>query len=425
MLFLLALGLVTSCQTGGKARPNIVLIVIDTVRADHLPFYGSAGNTAPFLADLASRGVVFEHCSSTSSWTAPATASLFTSLYPTQHGVREGFKAAQARQQGSTTLNLNAIPADAETIAEVLKRAGYATAAATDNVNTSPIAGFSQGFDLFWYENNKGSKLINNHLTEQIESVRGKAPYFLYIHYMDPHRPYQKRAPWYQAQSDTLADELAAYDSEISAVDASISQLYKLYGWDKNTLLIVTADHGEEFLDHGGWDHGRTLYAEVTEIPLLVYSSAESLRVGRISGNASILDILPTLREYAGTPPGKHDQGISLLPVLRGTSPMPEGRTLYADLHSAPWFGSRTLKAIRHDDFHCILTYPDTEELFDLRADPHERVNLKGTKAPLVAEYKATLQHAEQGWFGHAPATASMNLDSEDVQVLRSLGYIN
>ena len=140
----------SSCDNQQEVRPNIVLIVIDTLRPDHLPFYGYDRDTAPFLSSLAEGGVVFERVHSTSSWTAPATASIVTSLNPLQHGVLTGFRMVASLRKIDPTITLNRIPAEVTTVAEVLQEAGYSTYAVTDNINICREEGFEQGFDRFW-----------------------------------------------------------------------------------------------------------------------------------------------------------------------------------------------------------------------------------------------------------------------------------
>ena len=415
-----------SCGKPRRAGANIVLIVIDTLRADHLPFYGyPTRDTAPFLTGLASRGAVFELARSTSSWTAPATASIHTSLYPTQHNVLEGFRAAQMRNAALSRFKINVVPPDVETIAQVLKRSGYTTFAVSDNINISPLEGFDRGFDRFWYANDQGSDSLNAQLQQNLKVIKGKPPYFLYLHYMDPHEPYHKRAPWYQSQPDTLSDDIAAYDSEIRAVDDAIEKAYRLFGWDKNTLMIVTADHGEEFLDHGGWDHGRTLYEEVVHVPLLVHSSADSLPPQRIATPVSDLDILPTLRDYVGLPADSALQGLSLWPAVRNKAPLPADRDYFADVRTGPWYGSKTLKYVIRGRHKYILTMPAGGELYDLSADPREKADLAPQRPDEASELKSLLVGTEAAWKVSAPVQREVDLNREQVDRLRSLGYVN
>ena len=144
-----------------RSRPNVVVIVIDTLRADHLPLYGYAHPTTPFLSELARDGIVFDRAYSTSSWTAPATASLFTSLYPFQHGVVTGMVATLRARRLDPTITLNAIPGEATTLPEIMRRAGYRTFGVADNLNICAAEGFDQGFDEFRSYNDRGAAAVN------------------------------------------------------------------------------------------------------------------------------------------------------------------------------------------------------------------------------------------------------------------------
>jgi arylsulfatase A-like enzyme len=413
----------TSCTAPPEPEPNIVMIVIDTLRPDHLPFYGYAKDTAPFLSRLASQGVVFEQTRSTSSWTAPGTASIVTSLYPVQHGVHKGLMALKMLQRVDPHVTVNRIPDAAATAAEVLKEAGYSTWGLSDNVNVGFEEGFNQGFDEFRTSNDLGAATVNNRLRQWAEEMQAARPYFLYLHYMDPHRPYLKHAPWYEPAEGELLDSISAYDSEINYVDAKVEEVFELLGLDQGTLVIVTSDHGEEFQEHGGWDHGRTLYDEVLEVPLLVYSSAEALTARRVEEPVSVLDILPTLRDYVGLPGSPVEQGVSLLPACRGGE-LPEQREFYGDLRSPPWFGSLTVKSVVRGHDKYILTLPDGEEFYDLATDPGEQVSVIDERRAVAEELRSGLEAFEEACYRYAETSVSLELDTETLEKLKSLGYV-
>ncbi len=425
---------VCSCAPAPSGPPNIVLIVIDTLRPDHLPFHGYDRNTTPFLATMAEEGVVFERAHSTSSWTAPAMASMLTSLHPVQHGVLSGLVAVRTQQRDDPTVTLNRIPEGVATAAEVLRDGGYSTWGVADNLNICADLGFEQGFQHFRMTSDEGAATVNATIRGWAHRLTDETPYFLYVHYMDPHRPYRKRAPWYAPMEGELLDSISAYDSEISYVDQKIEELRQLLGWDENTLVIITSDHGEEFLDHGGWDHGRTLYAEVVDVPLLVWMSPDlapgdggepAARLGRrIAEPVSVLDILPTMREAAGLPRADAEQGLSLLPTVDGRGEAPTGRVFRADLRSPPWFGSLTLHSVTRDGQKYILTLPDGEELYDLTRDPDERESLVGTRRDAVREFRGEVSAFLADVERYGAGSVDIELDEATREQLESLGYM-
>ncbi len=408
-----------------KPRHNIVLIVIDTLRTDHLPFHGYEKNTAPFLSRLVEEGVVFERAHSTSSWTAPATASLVTSLHPIQHGVLTGFRATQMLRQANPTITLNRIPGETTTMAEVLRDAGYSTWAVSDNINVSYEQGFDEGFGKFRKTDFQGAATVNATVKGWAPAIQDREPYFLYLHYIDPHRPYEKQSPWYEPAEGELLDSISAYDSEINYVDQKIRELFELMEWDKNTLIIVTSDHGEEFLDHGDWDHSRTLYGEVLDVPLVMYCPGEIPVSQRIAERVSILDILPTLREFAGLTSSEVDQGISLLSAARGEGSLPGDRPHFSDLRSPPWFGSRILRAVIRGDEKYVLTEPGIEELYDLVGDPDELHSLASARRDRCAEMRRELEDFEESRIIYTHEEFGITMDEETLKKLESLGYIN
>ena len=293
----------------GCARPpgppaRVVVVVIDTLRADHLPPYGYGLDTAPFLSQLAREGVLFEHAYSPASWTAPATASLFTSLYPFQHGVVLGLRATRKLRSIDERVRLHTLPEELETMPEAMKRAGYATFGLTHNLNVSKPMGFAQGFDRFWHSPSQDSAAdLNARLMEWKDRLATSPRTFLYLHYLDPHSPYHERAPLFDENTSGRARTISAYDSEIRFVDQHLRAAYDAFGWGRDTLLVVTADHGEEFWEHGDIGHGHSLFGEVLNIPLIVRFPDGRWGGRRVGAPVSLLDVLPTLRECVGQPP--------------------------------------------------------------------------------------------------------------------------
>jgi arylsulfatase A-like enzyme len=437
------------------AKPNIVLILVDTLRADHLPFYGYDLDTAPFLSELAARSVVFERAYSSSSYTAPAAASLFSSLYPEHHGVVVGRRLYKKLQKEiDPQIILNRIPEEVETLGEMMKKAGYRTYAVSDNYNVSEKMGFAQGFDRFVSDDDfyKGAEHINGVLSEWADEIREGGSYFLYIHYMEPHVPYHKREPWFESFSSRLSDhtsgaygaehlkkypgtrkQLMQYDSEISYVDEKIKEMFRLFGWDRNTLLIFVSDHGEEFREHGGVRHGRTLFDEVLRIPLFIHDATGRLRPGRVETLVSILDILPTLGEYLGLGPDGRHQGVRLLPLIEGR---PENgrpdRALYAHREAYPKLQTRGKLKERHhisravlwDRWKLVVDSQCSSKLFDLLEDPAERKSLIDTEEEVAAKLAQDLVAFTERAVLYRAESFEDRLSPEEIEKLKSLGYV-
>jgi arylsulfatase A-like enzyme len=414
-----------ACSGLFRSRPDIVLIVVDTMRRDHLPCYGYEKPTAPFLASLAAKGVVFENAYSTSAWTAPATASLFTGLYPLQHGVVLGRFAVRQLQSAGVPMRLNRIPGQATTIPEALREGGYATHAVVQNSNVRPELGFDQGFDSFHPLNpSQRADTITEKLMQLREKILSRRPYFLYLHYMDPHRPYVKNPPFFDPQTRGDTRSVSAYDSEIHHVDEHIGRVFEAFGWSRNTLVVVTADHGEELGERGHWGHARTLFAETLNVPLLVFGPG--VPAGRrIRDAVSHVDVKPTLRSVAGAPATSPRAGLDLWPLLRGEQDALPERVLFAD-YWKPQSGEPEpqVKAAIRGRFKRV-DGPGGPFLFDLWQDPWELRNRIGLRSQEAEELRQALQRFETT----APRLKREYLETvQDQQMneeLRALGYVN
>lgn len=421
-----AAALVTALGSRAPRAPNIVLIVIDTLRKDHLPFYGYPKQTAPFLSRLARTGVVFDSAYSTSTWTAPAAASIFTSLYPFQHGVVSGLGVTRRRQRADASIELNRVPEAAETLGEAMQRAGYATYAVTDNVNLSRELGFAQGFDHFKnFTRTKSAEVVNGKLLEWREQILAERRYFLYLHYVDPHGPYEPRAPWFDPTLTGLAREVSAYDSEIAYVDARIAEAAAALRWDRDTLILVSADHGEEFLDHNFAGHGHTLYAEVVNVPLLVAFPGVAHAGRRVAEPVSHIDLLPTLREAAGLAPDPANEGISLLPLAAGGKG-PE-RMLYGHLFRKNDEGGpdKLLRYALAGEWKLIAGSQRGPLLFNLREDPRETHSLAAERPQVVQALEQRLLAFERSCRRFAGERQAITIDDATREELKTLGYVN
>jgi arylsulfatase A-like enzyme len=441
-----------------KARrpPNIVVIVVDTLRADRLPFYGYSKPTAPFLARIAEESAVFDRALSTSSKTAPAAASLFSSLYPDHHGVLLGrLVTRRLATEKDAEITLNRIPAAVDTLGEVMKRAGYSTWALSDNYNVCEDMGFAQGFDRFVSERsfNRGAGYVNGVLRGWRKEMLARQPYFLYLHYMEPHSPYLENRKWYRfdpagisltgadgrpvkpEEATSRARAAARYDSEIGMVDSRIEEVFRHFGWDRNTLLIFTADHGEEFHDHGGESHGRTLFEEVVRIPLFFHDSSGRFLKGRIPEAVSLVDLLPTLTEIAGAEHQGFRHGRSLVPLLTGAPAEKEpARSLFAQVEGYPYkeIPSANRRVISHFVVRAVFSggwklIDDSRTgvaLFRPGDDPAERFDLAERNPEVVADLARQLAAFVAQAKAFDPESFVESLSPDDLRKLRSLGYV-
>ncbi len=426
-LFLSAL-LLAGCGAGQeRARPNVLVVLVDTLRADRLPFYGYAADTAPFLTSWAQRSVVFERAWATSSWTAPATASVFTGVYPNQHGVVVGMQAVQRMQKISSEFELSRLPDEFETLPEFLLSAGYRTFGVADNPNIGKELGFDQGFERFacFPAQALDSEQVTATVREWSAEIRAAEPWFVYLHFMDPHSPYEQKTPFYRApdSTDEIALASAAYDSEIRFLDQEIERVFTILGVGEDTLIVFLADHGEEFGDHGGIGHDPQLYSELTRIPLFIHMPGIPPR--RERENVSQVDLLPTLRDLLQTPRSEQSAGTSLRALLERGQPLDE-RTLFSMRHGR----AAVLRgAISGDhkyivtDFDPRLDKPPLRELYDLAQDPHEKTNLAEREAALGAELDARLRAHEANAPKWSAGAAAYNLAPELLKKLQELGY--
>jgi arylsulfatase A-like enzyme len=409
----------TGCDSPASDRPNVLVVVVDTLRADRLPFYGGEARNARFLNEWAARSIVFEQAWSTSSWTAPAAASIFTGVYPFQHGVHLGLKAFELLSRGGGELELDRVPETLETLPELFRSAGYRTFGVTDNPNVSEAQGFAAGFDRFENFSYAGASKVNAVLASWQTEIADAKPWFVYLHYMDPHQPYHARRPWHRppAAIDRHTVNGAAYDSEIGWVDDHLSKAFERLGVDESTLIVFTADHGEEFGDHGGGNHRFTLYSELTRVPLFLHHPGMAPR--RVRTNVSLVDLLPTLRSILGRPPSEQDAGTDLTAFYLETGEAPEERAILASRTT----GMAWKRSVVRGRYKLIETRPGGTELYDLESDPGEQKNLANERGELSEELSRSVDDFRASapkWDG---ARTAVEISPEDLRRLEELGY--
>jgi len=435
---LLVVATLAACGPAPKP-PDIYLVVLDALRADRLGAAGYALPTTPTLDALAANGVRFETVYSASTWTKPAMASLFVSRYPLEHGLMD-YPAS-----GPGRLVARKLDESFTTLAEALRGRGYDTGAVVNQVHLRSGSGFEQGFDRYASFRGRDANRVAGRAVQMVEKQQEtEAPVFTWIHFLDVHAPYtrklksttgafgpsdlSRRMPmdrgafleWEAAgPSGGEARSLsAAYDEEISFLDAALGEMFRQFGergWLDDAVVVVTADHGEGFGEHGRFQHGFAPYEEVARVPLIVSAPERfDFPAGVRSGVVSLLDVAPTLLDLAGAPPEASYRGVSLVPALRGRTP-PERPQLVQTIYGSAWVsGGRKL-----------LVLPERRlELYDLRADPAETRDLAadGCEGP-CRKMLADLRAWEKG-LELPPHVTDEELTDEDRAELEALGYL-
>jgi choline-sulfatase len=402
------------------ARPNLVVVIVDTLRADRLL---ALADRLPYLSALRARSVAFERALSPSSWTPTATASIFTGLWPHQHGVRTGYLALEG---GRRLAPVDRLPEAAATLPGVMRAAGYFTVGVSDNVNIGATTGFARGFDTFIAHADQGAARVAKSARRALAARPANRSYFLYLHLMDPHAPYRKR-PGYRAPSRPEDRPLARYDSEIVYVDRHLRALHDALGWERNTLLVFSSDHGEAFGEHGCHGHPNQLYQELLAVPLLFFAPGW-LPAATLQERVSTVDILPTLRGLLGLPPDPDAAGIDLSARLRGPGE-PAPRALYAMRYSDLLKPPLARRAVVAEGMKLIEYLPGERlELFDLARDPGEIHDISRSRVPEVARLRALLEAAERLKPRYPttrlPPPPSPAGEAALVERLRALGYV-
>lgn len=406
---------------------NVVVLLLDALRADHLPFYGYGANTAPFLSSLVDRSVLFEKTLSSAGSTAPAVASIMTAYYPIQHGVVTGLLTTRLMQKENPELELNRLPSGLATMAEAFKAGGYKTYLVSDNINISEEMGFAQGFDRHKAFNDKGSDRVNRTLLDWAPQIKNNGRYFMWLHYMDPHAPYVQRRPRFKPTGDKRSDLVAAYDSEIRSLDRRLREAFGLFGWKENALVIVIADHGEEFWDHGQLGHARALYRETIHVPWLIYHPRLA-RARRIPEIVSSMDLLPTLAELLGLRSRADWQGRSVLPIISGR-PDP-GRALLVQMLQEEGRATRsTIRSIVKGGRHYLDITPVAgsphEELYRLDSDWGETRNVINDEKEEAAGLRAEMKEIEDALPKFARERVKIKMNDELLKKLKTLGYVD
>jgi arylsulfatase A-like enzyme len=416
-----------------QATPNLVLVIIDTLRSDHLSCYGYPLMTSPNLDRLASEGLLFVNSFSTSTWTLPSVATLLTGLLPDQHGLK--------------SID-NSLSAKVETVAERLRDAGYRTAAFTDGGFLEPRWGFSQGFDRYdstageaWQP--KDVSVIEADASAWLRENRF-SPFFLLVHTYETHQPYRFRSGYSEKflgdeaappendeilawdlagkpdDGDFLKRVLALYDGEIARADHHIGRLVETLreiGQYDNTAIVVTSDHGEEFLEHGGVEHGAgKVFNENIRVPLLIKPPAAS-RAGRVDTPVSGLDIAPTILQIAGLGQTDNQAGRSLLaPAL---SELVSRNVFAHGLNSFPQLNEERYRLDGGGRAVVFDRVRDRLSFFDLENDPGMRRAMGPTRLPAGDDLVERLQYILAWSSGRARYLVRLPADTTGLALTR------
>ncbi len=438
-------------RTETKPPKHIVVVGVDTLRSDHLSGWGYERSTTPNLDQMAEQeSVLFENAYSSSSWTLPSMASVFTSLHPMQHQVVDrGFR----------------LDPSLATLAGLLSENGWRTAGFVTHIYVSSLFGLDSGFGDFFelsidWSFEEGHQLRADALNREVFpwlSTHADEQFFVYIHFFDPHWDYDPPAPWsseftspdYPGPAtgswaylrdflplDMLMPEPALqrvidlYDGEILWTDHQVGRLIEhlrsLGIWD-DTLFVLLADHGEELQDHGSVHHIRTLYEEVLRVPLLVKTPGgrEPATRSRVTERVSNLDIAPTILDFAGVKPDADFEGRSLRPLMKQSG---RDRPIFA--HTQRHLSDKA--TLIQDNLKVIHSWAPGEEgteLYDLDSDPDERTDLSALDPEetqraldrLLGEIQRMRAWSQDRELQLDPTS----LSPEQIEHLRALGYVD
>jgi arylsulfatase A-like enzyme/tetratricopeptide (TPR) repeat protein len=405
----------------GIEKPNVILVSLDTTRADHLGCYGDKDARTPTLDELAGRGVLFAQAATPAPLTLPAHSSLMTGFYPTFHGVR---------LNGTTALG-----ASHTTLAEALAQDGYQTGAFVGAFVLDSRWGLNQGFrvydDQFDLKKFKHLDLagVQRPANEVVDAAlrwldgQKQVPFFAWVHLYDAHSPYEPPEPFVSEFRSRGLPGL--YDGEISFVD---QQLARLLAWlqgaglDQRTVVLIVGDHGEALGAHGEGTHGYFIYDEAVRVPFIVATPFDELRGLRVDAQVSLVDVFPTVLALAGIESTVPVNGRSLLPLMFKQSP-DDHRYAYSEaMTSGLQYGWSELHALRSPRYKFIQA--PRPELYDLVADPGEKTNVFGQHRQLASDMARELDRLMTGTAKGAPAPEAANLDKETLERLASLGYV-
>ncbi len=488
---LAALAMAIGCSSPGPEEaneseppPNVVIVMIDTLRFDHIEPGGSDRSTSPFLARLANEGTFFENAWAQAPHTLASTATFLTGRYFPPMLANRFFEPVpglnETRQRVMEEVRI--LAEENNTLAEVFRDAGFETFAVFTNPHHHPTSGFFQGFDSAEFipgipepEEAADGAGVNTRFAKWLDSRSGSRqgeeknsgepntgrPFFAYLHYMEPHHPYRP-PPELEEQFVTVRGEYkytngvphgvlaptpkdleymkGLYNAEIRYNDSLLEDLWssiEARGLAENTILVATSDHGEEFMDHGGMGHGITLEIEMLHIPLLIYtgSGKANPRSDRLVRN---LDIAATVLDFARIPLPENYDGSSLAPLINSSpdgtpdnAQEPRSRSSFSFARNNVW------RSVTTDRWHLIRSMADdARTLYDLNADPRGTVDVMNRFPKVATELDAIVDMMNERYFESGEIVKALEaihadegepgaeLDPVLIRQLEALGYL-
>ncbi len=420
--------------------------MLDTLRADHLSGYGYERTTTPILDTFAKENLKAAYALTAAPWTPASVASMFTGLYPTSHGMVPQNDRTLAKK-GLVRLN-----SSLETLPEKLKGLGYQTAGVSPNPWITKQFGYAQGFDEFHFIAREPANKIAESGREIInawEQAGQEKPFFLYLHFLDPHNPYAPPAGFdkrytgnltkspFSAYSEQMQNDINLYDGEIAFMDQELGKFFeylKKKGLYDDLMIVIVADHGEQFLEHGNLRHGNKPYNEEAHVPLIIKTNrkVDSGRV--ISESVSTVDLLPTILARLGEAKPDNLPGVSLMDekavkLRRGV--LTEVRRVYDMKAITDNLGRRLIMQVPYsqaepDPMKSLEAWasPETVGIFDTRKDYacSTSLNNKAIHARLKGTFDEVLSEAVKTLA--APGEDGEEIKDETLEQLKSLGYL-
>jgi arylsulfatase A-like enzyme/Flp pilus assembly protein TadD len=410
-----ALSLVVPLSANQKAAPNVIVITIDTLRADHVGCYGYKAIRTPTIDSLAADGTRFDRAYTPVPVTLPSHSAMFTGTYPTLSGMHD--------------FSGNVLNPQQPTLASVLKENGYATGAVIGSAVLDSRFGLNQGFD-FYYDHFDFNRLQESNLEEMERPANAvvdvtldwlgknyQKKFFLWMHLYDPHHPYRPPPPYDKEYVSSL------YDGEIAFADAQVGRLIaflKQKGLYADSLIVLSGDHGEGLGEHGEKTHGFFIYNSTLHVPFVIHLPAAS-SVKQVEAPVSVADLMPTVLAALGIAVPAKVQGQSLVPLIMGKA-KPGDRTLYSEtflprIH----FNWSELRGAETANYHFIDA--PRPELYDLKKDPGETQNLFPQKKAVGEEMQGKLNTLVREYSANQELAQKTGLDPALMERLKSLGY--